>query len=1153
MRTVPVRSFVPVGSIKDAHDARPPIPPTIRAMTSITMRFLFVATFPVVGFVILGLGFSVQDAQAVEKAEEAAAAATEFSAHDLEFFENKVRPLLAARCYECHSADADELGGELRLDSRRLIVSGGDSGPAIVPHKPDESLLIESIHYGGTYEMPPDSKMSDDEIATLTKWVSLGAPWPTEADVEDTHATAKNKFPFEERLATHWSWAPVADPAVPDVKQTNWSRSPVDRFLLSAMEQQGYAPAAPADRHNWLRRVTFDLTGLPPTLEEIEAFIADESDEAYEKVVDRLLASPRYGEHWARHWMDLVRYGETKAHEADYSIPFVWRYRDYLIRAINVDVPFNQFAREAIAGDQLKNPRLNPEDGSNESAQGPGFFQLTDGHHGPPDIHSEEARVFDGMIDTTGKAFMGLTMTCARCHDHKFDAVSTKDYYAFYGLLASSRLDYPNVASPELLKTKRAELKDQQAVVKREAIAAVRAKIDAFDASALATIEQAADNQSGEENKTKDKYADNRHPLYPLASLLRAETTTDVASRWTELATDAGTPAASFENLGGLNEQSFGDWLTSGTGFENAPRKPGEFVIGRSGDTLLHTFVGGSAAAGQLSSRYDGSIKSPLFTVTDRLSVRVKGSRGRVRLYIQHYDIVGQGPTTSKTDMGVDKDEWHWIHFDTRFWTGATAYVEVLQNGQEMRFVANQQHRPVHKDDSYVAVDRIVVGSGHAYPPRYNGKYAAAWGIEASSTPPADQAAAVAFAKVQLTELVDRWERDELTTAQNDILEALVTAGGPLEILATDSPALLAEVERYRETWKTIPEPVYVRSMTDGLGHDEPVYVRGNPHATSEDVVPRRFFSAIDGKPFNPSGSGRLEWAEALVDENNPLTPRVIVNRIWQRVFGRGIVATVDNFGDVGDRPSHPELLDYLAREFMEDGWSRKRLLRRLVLTSAYRMSTTPSAEAAENDPDNVYLQRMPVKRLPAEAIRDAILATSGELRHEMYGRSVIVNWDQMPMSRSRPNKNGPRDGNGRRAIYVEMRRNYLPSFLTAFDMPAAAEPVGLRFTTNVPAQSLAMMNDPFVLDQAEAWSKRVLDQTDMSVSDRIDRMHRLAYSRPAREAEIERSLAMLRDLAASYEVAIDDAADESAITDDRVWKDFCHLMLNRKEFIFLY
>ncbi|MEK6249321.1 MAG: DUF1553 domain-containing protein, partial [Planctomycetales bacterium] len=366
-----------------------------------------------------------------------------------------------------------------------------------------------------------------------------------------------------------------------------------------------------------------------------------------------------------------------------------------------------------------------------------------------------------------------------------------------------------------------------------------------------------------------------------------------------------------------------------------------------------------------------------------------------------------------------------------------------------------------------------------------------------------------------------------------------------LEPQSTDSPALKEAVAIYRQSAISIPRPVYVRSLTDGNGQDEPIYVRGNPHAMSKKSNPRHFLDAVDSRPFRSDGSGRREWAEALVSDSNPLVPRVEVNRIWYRIFGQGLVSTIDNFGQMGSPPSHPKLLDHLASDF-KSGWSRKDLIRRLVLSNTYRMSSRPSSRAQQVDPENVLLQHMPLRRLSAEAIRDSILAASGELKHQMYGQGVPVNLDQSQPSRSRPFVDGPLDGDARRTVYLEMRRNYLPGLLIAFDLPKAAVTVGQRGVTNVPAQSLALLNDPFVLAQAETWAENLLERGGQSVRSRIQQVHLAAFSRAASEQEIQQSKSMLLDLAATYNVTPDRAKD-----DQRLWKDFCHMMINRKEFIF--
>jgi hypothetical protein len=362
--------------------------------------------------------------------------AADSSAEVVEFFERKVRPVLAEHCYRCHSDRAKTPKGGLRVDGRNFLLKGGDSGPVVVPGSPDKSRLIEAVTYKNTdLQMPPKAKLPDAVVADLEKWVKTGAPWP-----KDTTAGAakKDEFDLEKRKREHWAWRPVRPTPTPAVKDTGWPRTPVDHFVLVKLEAKGLRPAPTADRRTLLRRLSFDLTGLPPSPDEIDAFLKDDSPEAYARAADRLLRSPHFGERWARHWLDLVRYAETKGHEFDHAIPNAYHYRDYVIRALNADVPYNQFVVEHIAGDLLDKPRLHPADGFNESILGTAFWFLGEEVHSPVDIRQDQADRFDNRIDVLTKTFLGLTVSCARCHDHKFDAIAQKDYYALFGLLEGS-------------------------------------------------------------------------------------------------------------------------------------------------------------------------------------------------------------------------------------------------------------------------------------------------------------------------------------------------------------------------------------------------------------------------------------------------------------------------------------------------------------------------------------------------------------------------------------------------------------------------------------------------------------------------------------------------------------------------------------------
>lgn len=832
------------------------------------------------------------------------------------------------------------------------------------------------------------------------------------------------------------------------------------------------SPARPATRTSWIRRVTFDLTGLPPEPEHVAEFLADNSQEAFEKVVDRLLASPRFGEHWARHWLDLVRYAETKAFEADYTMPNVYRYRDFVIRAFNNDVPYNQFVLESIAGDLIDEPRTDPDTGINESVIGPGLFYLTDGQHGPPDIRADQARIFDGMIDTLGKAFLAQTIACARCHDHKFDAITTADYYSLYGVLAGSRLDHANINPPAQLDRLHRELSLQKDRVRVELSAVLARYLEKRRGVALAVLEGVAVG-------------------------------------------------------GGSGDLAVESWHFSGRSFGRGARPLGDFIPSSEGEDVLRAMAGGRLAAGTLSSRFGGSIKSPDFVLDGSpVRVRVKGKNSRVSLYVQNYELVGHGPTTNHLTKVINSDDWQWVQFATNLWEGETAYIEVRQNGGEFGFVGGGQHHPQHVDGAYAVVGEVQFSQTKS---------------------PRPKAEAIRDPGAVLPGLAAAWRSGALSAEQEAVLIRLVESGAFAPKLE-DSPGLKREVERLRRLQSEVPEPAYARSLSDGDPVDQPVFVRGSHKNPSSEANPRHFMEALDATAFSGAGSGRREWARAVASADNPLTARVMVNRIWHHLFGRGIVGSPDDFGVMGEMPSHPELLDYLARSFIDSNWSAKQLIRSVVLSETYRMSSQPSAKSLELDPKNLLLQHMPVRRLGAEAVRDTILATSGELDLTMYGPSVPVNLHETSASRARPKRDGPMDGAGRRSIYLELRRNFLPGLLVAFDMPNASQTFGRRNVTNVPAQSLALLNDPFVHGQAAAWAERILTAGETGFRERIDAMHRRAFAREASPAEITWAERLLAQLAESHGV---DAARASS--DPAVWTDFCHTMLNRKELIYVY
>ena len=933
----------------------------------------------------------------------------------VEFFEAKVRPLLVNRCQSCHAGA--KIKGGLRLDSRANAMAGGPSGPAVVPGKPDESLLVEAINYGEALQMPPKSKLPADEIATFTKWVEQGAAWPVGRETSSS-GTVK-PFDLRER-SKHWSLQPVKDSAPPEVKDPAWSINAVDRFLLAKLEARGLKPAGEADKATLIRRLTFDLTGLPPKPAEVDAFVNDPSPDAYEKLVERLLASPHYGERWARHWLDLVRFSETSGHEFDYDIPLAYRYRDYVIRAFNADVPYNQFVVEHVAGDLLPEPRRDPKTDTNESVLGTGFFRLHEGVHSPVDLKEDGASKVDNQIDVLGKAILGLTIACARCHDHKFDAITTKDYYALAGFLSSSRHNLAFLDPPAMLAPKLAELESI-----REQIAA--------------------------------KYQG------PIAA---------------DRLKDTNTPDIVFEDFSGKTYES---WFVTGDAFGNGPTRPGSWRV--RGDKV-EALTPGVAHSGAISDRLRGVLRSKTFTLTKPyVHTLASGKGGRINLVIDGFEKI-RSPIYGDLVHNVDHgDGFRWVSIDAAQWVGHPAYLEI-DDGATVDFTGGTAF--VRDGRGFIAVDEVLFSDGPA-----------------PQVPARPESASI----------------------------------GPEEKLKELQPLLA----RYREIEGEIAEPTLGQALTDGNGVDVKVHIRGSTKTLGE-VAPRRFLEVLAGDSAGATseGSGRLGLARKMADPSNPLTARVMANRLWHHHFGRGIVTSVDDFGLMGREPTHPELLDYLASRFVASGWSIKGMHRMIVTSRAYRMSSHLDPEVDRLDPSNELWHRRDVRRLEAEAIRDTILAVSGRLDSTLYGPSVAPHLTSFMEGRGRPGHSGPLDGDGRRSLYINVRRNFLTPMLLAFDYPTPSSSMGRRNVSNVPAQALTLMNDPFLIGQARFWATRLRKDVKVTAAESVETMYREAFGRPPSDDERSTALAFLDEQARAY----------GKPDDLRAWADLAHVLFNVKEFV---
>lgn len=1083
------------------------------------------------------------------------------TAVDADFFEKKIRPVLAEKCFECHSTDSKNLKGNLLLDSREGLLKGGDTGPSVVPGKPDQSLLISAVHYGDPETaMPPKKaggKLSPTAIADIHSWVEAGAPWPESGPAKKT----SKQFDLASRKAEHWCWkTPVLHPT-PAVAQPNWARSVSDFFLLAKLESAKLSPAPPTDKGTLLRRLSFDLTGLPPNEADLKSFLEDTSPVALERVVDRLLASPHFGERWARHWMDLVRYAESRGHEFDPIIPNAWQYRDYLVRAFNADVPYDAFVKEHIAGD-LFPARINRETGANESILGTGFWHLGEEVHSPVDIRQDELDRLDNRLDVMTKSFLGVTVACARCHDHKFDAISQKDYYALSGFLVSSSqrlVRFETIEQERTAAAGLAKLRKEAAPVLATAYAeAIRPGIahlpealkharDAFllekKAPASPTEGSSPDHAAALWKRELQAARDSAgHPLHAFANnWLAADVRPLKPSVAATKAEPSGIPVTVIADY---TRPGAAPFLQDGFAFGLKPAEPGELIPGASSEHPIAAIVSNTAARRdeawrKISSKGDrdpgslGQLARSGQTLRTPEVTFSSGSlwylvRGAGRAYaVANSHIMIQGPLHGRLlTKWPDAGRWDWIKHDLTSYKGHRAHIEFVPEGDgrfEVAMVAESEDKP-------------PLPPGYAHEP-----------IECLSSYAGEPSAAL---QVILTETAIALEKGTLgsspalTALANwafSSTDLLCPPGSPqrLKLAQTARPW----IERHTALSNSFKaESQIATAMFDGSGADEFLLKRGSPK-TPIAQVPRRFLEAIVGpEPLNIQGaSGRRELAEMVASESNPLTSRVIVNRVWHHLFGRGLVPTVDNFGVLGQLPSHPELLDTLAVRFATtQNWSLKTLIRELVLSSAYAMSSKPAPAAEDSDPQNILLHRMNLKRLDGESIRDSLLSISGRLDPKLGGPSIPVHITSFMDGRGRP-KSGPIDGEGRRSIYISIKRNFLSPMMLAFDTPIPFNTMGRRNVSNVPAQSLVMMNDPFVIDQAVRWAKSLPESA--TPEERVRLMYVRALSRPPLAQEASDAKSFIAEQAAALGVKSDDP---------KVWADYAHVLLNTKEFIHL-
>jgi hypothetical protein len=802
------------------------------------------------------------------KGDHDGSAPWEQTAEGLAFFESRIRPLLIQHCYECHSADSKEIGGELLVDSRQGIRQGGGTGPAVVPGDLAKSLLIQAVKYDDKdQQMPPEGKLSDQEIADLKTWVEMGAPDPR----SDYKPIPRNTHIDWDEARNWWSLKPLQQRVVPAVQNAAWPSSDLDRFVLARIEKEGLSPAPDTEKRAWIRRVTYDLVGLPPTPQEVEAFLADESPEAYRKLVDDLLARPQYGERWGRMWLDVVRYSDTAGDNSDFPIPQMYKYRNWVIDAVNRDLPYDQFVTHQLAGDLVADDNAPAsgtfvEDREQQRQQriiATGY--IANSRRFGSRVHDYPQHLtIEDTLDNLGRTFLGTTINCARCHNHKFDPITTDDYYALYGIFHSTRYPWPGI-----------ELEQKQ----RDLV-----------------------------------------PLVSVEEIQKAEL---------------------------AREQKLND-----------------------------------------------------------LQARI---------------------TQRQTALDALKDK---AEDDP----------------------ARQQ---AQKD---LAAAERALSEQEKSPPEYELAYA---------------------------------------VAESNTIE------------------------------------------------DSAIQMKGNPERLGV-VVPRRFVEVLGGERLDSSdlSSGRLSLARWITDPANPLTARVMVNRIWQGHFGRGIVPTPNDFGRQGKPPSHPELLDWLAAKFVDSGWSIRALHREIVLSRAYRMSSVRSPESISRDPNNEWLSSFPRRRLDAEAIRDTLLALGGHLDLTMGEAHPFPEQKTWKFTQHRPFK--AIYETNRRSVYLMTQRIQRHPYLAIFDGADPSTSTPARLTSTTPLQALYLLNDEFVHQQAQGWSARL--STAATPAERVNLAFEMALERPAQPSEVEVAIQLVEQVGARLR----SEGRSEAEAQSQAWEAFCRAVFRLNEFVYI-
>lgn len=955
------------------------------------------------------------------------------------FFRKDVKPILEKSCYRCHGGE-DKLKAHFRVTSREGIIKGGDNGPAFDEANPSKSFFLEMISYKDSdYEMPPKAKLPQDQIDVLTKWVEMGIPFPPEDEIHGESGHKGRVITDADR--EHWSFQPIAKAKPPAVKKGSWPSNDIDHFVLSKLEENQLQPNSKASKEVLIRRAYYALIGLPPSPEEIQAFINNKDPNAFNEVIDDLLSRPQYGEKWGRHWLDLVRYAETNGYERDGDKPQAWRYRDYVIKALNEDKPYNRFLQEQIAGDELP-------DADADAIIATGFHRLGTWDDEPADRELAKYDYLDDILRTTTESFLGLTVGCARCHDHKIDPITTKDYYSFLAFFhditphGKGNTNLVDIKQPdndaEFQKRKALKLRQEQD--HRHAIAHVEKKFRDLMAKQHPEVKIPTPDAPTALQKGQILHL---MPDARQTTPIWEYTLTNPGDNWFEIGFDDSkweTGPGGFGRKGTPNSTVRTDWHTTGIWLRRDFRLtevPENLTLHLHHDEDVEIYLNGGLihSAKSYTNKYitvDIFKKAEFLLQTGKntLAVSCKQTTGG-----QYIDV---GLSTDKSD--------------------AETFVKIFR--KYAKNVLNKQD----------------LGNYN----RYSKQLADSLASELKNT------------KIQALAVAERGRT-------------------PVHVLARGNPRLKGDVA----------PPAFLEVLGDTTAN-----------------IPENYST-------NASSGKRRYLAEWITSPDNPLTTRVLVNRVWQHHFGRGLARTSSDFGSIGEAPTHPELLDWLATNFMENGWSLKKLHKTILQSSTWQMSSAPNDAAYKVDPLNNLFWRYNMRRLTAEELRDSIINLTGKLNLKMGGPSITPPMPKEVLataSRFGAGWNGLKgpEHDSRRSVYVKVKRSMKMPLLINHDMADTDAPCAVRFNTTVPTQALTLLNSELINQAAADFAQR-LQNSAKTPKEQVREAFKIALCREPKASEVDAGVAMINDIKKS-----------SGISDEQALERFALLTLNLNEFVFL-